>query len=185
LQNFRTWSAENPHTIVEAPLHAEKVGVWAAISARRLIGPIFFNDDINAERYRQEILQTFLNKLHDDELQEGYFQQDGATPHCTPDTLQLLREFFDNRVVSRNVEIPWPARSCDLTPCDFSLWPYLKNSIFRTPINNIAQLRHRIVEKFDKINNMPQCLENTLNGVKRRALKCIEDGGRHFDHLLR
>ncbi|CAH1383347.1 unnamed protein product [Tenebrio molitor] len=23
----------------------------------------------------------------------------------------------------------WPARSCDLTPCDFFLWPYIKISI--------------------------------------------------------
>lgn len=183
-QNFRTWSAENPHVFVETPLHPEKIGVWAAISARRLIGPIFFNGSINAERYREEILQPFFNELHDDELREGYFQQDGARPHCTAETLQLLRQFFDNRLISRNTEIPWPARSCDLTPCDFCLWPYIKNSIFQTPINNLEELRQRIIEKFEEINNMPQFLENAVNGIGNRVLKCIQSGGGHFNHLL-
>lgn len=41
-QNFRMWNAENPHMFVETSLHPEKVGVWAGISGRRIIGPIFF-----------------------------------------------------------------------------------------------------------------------------------------------
>lgn len=41
-QNMRMWSAENPHYFIEAPLHPQKIGVWAAISKRRIIGPIFF-----------------------------------------------------------------------------------------------------------------------------------------------
>lgn len=42
-QNMRTWSAENPHEIIQEPLHAEKIGVWAGFSHGRVIGPIFFN----------------------------------------------------------------------------------------------------------------------------------------------
>lgn len=43
---MRTWDAENPHVFVERPLHPEKIGVWAAVSGRRLIGPIFFEGKI-------------------------------------------------------------------------------------------------------------------------------------------
>ncbi|CAH1379308.1 unnamed protein product [Tenebrio molitor] len=60
-----------------------KVGVWIAVSRRRLIGPIFFHQTINAERYRELILNEFINQLDDEELQYGYFQQDGVTPHTT------------------------------------------------------------------------------------------------------
>jgi hypothetical protein len=30
------------------------------------------------------------------------FQQDGATPCCTRDTLDVLKQFFDNHHISRN-----------------------------------------------------------------------------------
>jgi hypothetical protein len=38
--NFPT----NPHLTQEVPLHPVKVGVWCAVSARRTIGPVFFNE---------------------------------------------------------------------------------------------------------------------------------------------
>lgn len=41
-QNMRTWSSENPHIFLETSLHPVKIGVWGAVSGRRLIGPIFF-----------------------------------------------------------------------------------------------------------------------------------------------
>ena len=45
-QNSRVWASKNPHMIHEEPLHSEKIGVWCAISRRRIIGPIFFNTTI-------------------------------------------------------------------------------------------------------------------------------------------
>ena len=40
-QNSRVWSAENPHTILESPLHDVKVGAWCAISHKWITGPIY------------------------------------------------------------------------------------------------------------------------------------------------
>jgi hypothetical protein len=123
-QNMRMWSAENPHFYTQTPLHPQKIGVWLGMSRRRLVGPIFFRGTLTAERYRNEILQEFINQLDDEELHEGYFQQDGATAHTAFDTIQVLQEFFDNRLISRNTVIPYPPRSCDLTVLDFFVWPY-------------------------------------------------------------
>lgn len=183
-QNTRIWSSENPHVINEESLHPEKIGVWAAISQRRIIGPIFFQGTLTAQRYRTEILQPFVNQLHDDELQNAYFQQDGAPCHCTAESLDYLREFFDERIISRNNEIAWPTRSCDLTPCDFFLWPYLKNNIFRTPILNLNDMQQRIEQKCMEINNNPVMLQNIIRNFERRILKCIDLEGQHFQHLL-
>jgi hypothetical protein len=41
MQNNRYWSSKNPHLTHEAPLHPVKVGVWCALSARRIVGPVF------------------------------------------------------------------------------------------------------------------------------------------------
>jgi hypothetical protein len=45
-----------------------------------LIGLIFFNETINAQRY-QKLLESFTNQLDYVELINGYFQQDPANIH--------------------------------------------------------------------------------------------------------
>jgi hypothetical protein len=72
-QNMRSWYAENLHKFIETPLHPQKIGVWLAVSRRRIFGPIFSNGTINAERYRNNLLRPFIGELHDDELQERHF----------------------------------------------------------------------------------------------------------------
>jgi hypothetical protein len=47
-QNYRTWSAHNPPNVFQVPLHPLKIGVWVEMSRRRIIGPIFFHETINA-----------------------------------------------------------------------------------------------------------------------------------------
>ncbi|RZC32753.1 hypothetical protein BDFB_014488 [Asbolus verrucosus] len=66
-QNTRIWRTENPHEVIEMGLQPVKIGVWAGFSRTGIIGPIFFQGTINAQRYRMEILQSFIDQLLDDE----------------------------------------------------------------------------------------------------------------------
>jgi hypothetical protein len=50
-------------------------------------------------------------------------------------------------VVSRNGDVPWPARSPDLTACDYWLWGYLKSKVYVTRLANIEELKKRIRDK--------------------------------------
>jgi hypothetical protein len=59
-QNNQYWSAENQRLIYELPLHDENTDVWCAISAHRIIGPIFYDDIVNSARYVNNILIHFL-----------------------------------------------------------------------------------------------------------------------------
>lgn len=181
-QNMRMWSSENPHIFLESPLHPEKIGVWMAVSRRRIIGPIFFNFTVNAARYRNNILAEFVEQLHDDELQHGYFQQDGATAHTTRETIAFLREFFDDRLISLRTEVEFPPRSPCLTIMDYFVFPHLKNKIFRTPVHNLQELEERIVEECANIT--PQMLHNAFDNMKKRVNLCIEQHGGHFQQFL-
>lgn len=177
-QNYRTWATENPHIFVETSLHPQKVGVWVAISRRRIIGPIFFRDIINGERYRA-ILQEALETMHDDELQLGYFQQDGAPAHTAVQTLRYLHDYYDDRVISRGL---WPARSPDLTPLDFYLFGRIKNNIFKNRLHTLEELEAAIQQEIQSIT--PNELERVFDCMKRRVNLCLENGGGHFEHLL-
>lgn len=63
-QNMRLWSSEKPNFIEEAPLHPQKVGVWAAISRRRIIGPYFFEGKSKTKDFIcREIKKDFFQAL--------------------------------------------------------------------------------------------------------------------------
>lgn len=181
-QNMRMWSNDNPHVFTESPLHAQKIGVWMAVSRRRIIGPIFFDFTVNAERYRHNFLAEFVQQLNDDELRYGYFQHDGATAHTTRENIAFLREFFDDRLISLHTEVEFPPRSPCLTIMDYFIFPYLKNKTFATPVNNLQELQQRIVQQCATIT--PEMLQNAFHSMRRRVNLCIEQNGGHFQQLL-
>ncbi|CAH1383573.1 unnamed protein product, partial [Tenebrio molitor] len=75
---------------------------------------------------------------------------------------------------------PW---SCDLTPCDFFLWLSIKNSIVSAPVVDMDDLRQRITNKFEEINNSPWMLENVIDSIERSVRLCMHEGSGHITHL--
>ncbi|GFV79061.1 uncharacterized protein TNCV_2612471 [Trichonephila clavipes] len=86
-QNCLIWSEANPQVYVETPLHPEKLTVWGALWAGGIIGPYFFKNDeghnvtVNIDRYRAMVTNFFIPELNNHDVQELWFQQDGATCH--------------------------------------------------------------------------------------------------------
>ncbi|CAH0554705.1 unnamed protein product [Brassicogethes aeneus] len=68
------------------------------------------------------------------------FGKHGAIYH----TLDLIAEIFSGSVISRNGDINWPARSCDLTPLEFFLWGYVKSLVYANKPQTIEALRDNI-----------------------------------------
>ncbi|GFU90421.1 transposable element Tc3 transposase [Trichonephila clavipes] len=94
-QNSRIWWSEaNPQVHVETPLHPEKLTVWCALWAGGIIGPYFFKNDeghnvtVNGDRYRAMITNFFIPELNNHDVQELWFQQDGATCHTARPTIE-------------------------------------------------------------------------------------------------
>jgi hypothetical protein len=52
--NSQFWSFDNLRAYNESPLHPAKIGVcmWCVVSQCRVIGPIFFEETVNAEHYQ-------------------------------------------------------------------------------------------------------------------------------------
>jgi len=117
-----------------------------------VIGPYFFEDEagrtlrVNLARYT-EMLRTFLER----ELerlcvgtQNVWFQQNGATAHTVRTAMQVLNKMFSARVISRRVNIEWPARSPNLNACDFFPWGYLKSKVYEKKPGTTMDLKQNI-----------------------------------------
>ena len=76
----------------------------------------------------QMILHPILRaELEDMDVDDVYFQQDGATCHTSGEVIGLLCQNFPGRVISRNGDYNWPPISCFLTSLDFFLGGYVKD----------------------------------------------------------
>ncbi|GFT96235.1 putative transposable element [Trichonephila clavipes] len=71
------------------------------------------------------ITNFFIPELNNHNVQELWFQQDGATCHTARATIDLLKNTFGDRLISRFGPVNWTPRSCDLTPLDYFLWGYV------------------------------------------------------------
>ena len=80
--NFRYWNDNNPHWCREEPLHSPRLTVWAAIGQPGVLGPFFFEQTVNGERYLQLLQQQFLPRVQElPNFSEVIFMQDKAPPH--------------------------------------------------------------------------------------------------------
>ncbi|GFX22057.1 DDE_3 domain-containing protein [Trichonephila clavipes] len=145
-QNCRIWSEANPQVYVETPLHPEKLTVWCVYG---LVESFFKNDEshnvtVNGDRYRAMITNFFIPELNNHDVQELWFQQDGATCHTARATIDLLKDTFGDRLISRFGPVNWPPRSCDLTPLDYFLWGYGKSLVYADKPQTLDHLEDNI-----------------------------------------
>ena len=66
-------------------------------------------------------------------METEWFQQDGATPHAAIATLDLLRQTFGERLISRRTDNPWSPHSPDLNPFDSFYGALLRFKFTKTP----------------------------------------------------
>lgn len=187
-QNCRIWGSENPQVVVERPMHPNRVTVWCGFWSGGIIGPYFFeNEDgdsvtVNGVRYR-DMLTNFLWPLLDDlDLEQLWFQQDGATCHTSRETIDLLRTKFRNRIISRFGDIHWPARSCDLSPLDYFLWGNVKDRCYSNDPRTINALKENIRQAIREIE--PQTIDNVLQNWVKRMDYCQASRGGHLNEIV-
>ena len=106
--------------------HAEKISVWCALSQMwNLEPPVFWI------QCRWRCLQIFCAAicgfvLEPDECNH-WFRQDSATCHTANETMNILRHFFGDCLISKNIS---PPQYPELTLSDFFLWGHLKERTY-------------------------------------------------------
>ena len=168
-----------------------KLTVWAALCGNGLlVGPYFFDQNVNGIAYLRMLNEFVFPQLavhFNNRYWEGLFwglwwAQDGAPAHRLMQVRDRLNEVFgNNRVVGLGHDVEWPPRSPDLTPCDFFLWGYLKDKVFSTPPQNIDELRQKIIEEFNALQEQPAVIRKAVRDMHKRTVLCVERNGGHVE----
>lgn len=188
LHNEHSWAQENPHEVIEQNFQQRfSVNVWCGLIHNRLIGPFILPARLNAEFYLH-FLQDELPQLLEDiplHLRRNlFFQHDGAPPHFSRAVITHLNDQFPGRWIGRGGPYPWPPRSPDLSPLDYCIWGWMKGQVYKTRINSREELIARIMDSATQLKEHPRKLRNSTKAVHKRALKCIENEGLTFEHVL-
>ncbi|GFS78008.1 uncharacterized protein TNCV_2028581 [Trichonephila clavipes] len=91
------------------------MNVWCALWASGIIGPYFSKND------------------------EGHIVTVNARA-----TIDLLKDSFGDRLISRFGPVNRPPRSCDLTPLDYFLWGYVKPLVYADKPQTLDYLEDNI-----------------------------------------
>ncbi|GFT69544.1 uncharacterized protein TNCV_1297961 [Trichonephila clavipes] len=165
--------------------HIQKNWLFGALY--RLVESFFKNDEghnvtVNGDRYRATITNFFIPELNNHDVQELWFQQDGATCHTARATIDLLKDTFGDRLISRFGPVNWPPRSCDLTPLDYFLWGYVKPLVYADKPQTLDHLEDNIRRVIADIR--PQMLEKVVENWTSRLDYFRASRGSHMPEIM-
>lgn len=184
--NHRYWAQENPHWLREIDhQHVWKVNVWCGIIGRHIVGPFFFEENLNGVRYANFIRNDLPRLLENIPIQlrlDMFFQQDGCPAHTARVARRRLNEMFPDKWIGKHGPYNWPPRSPDLTVLDYYLWGRVKDVVYR----------ERPTTREDMIRRIRDCILSldedeilrAIDNFERRVLACIEENGAHFEHKI-
>ncbi|GFV54708.1 transposable element Tc3 transposase [Trichonephila clavipes] len=108
--------------------------------------------------------------LYSSVCNELWFQQDGATCHTARATIDLLKDTFGDRLISRFGPVNRPPRSCDLTPLDYFLWGYVKSLVY--------------VDKPQTLDHLEDNIRRVIADIRPQMLgKVIENWTSRLDYI--
>ena len=142
---------------------------------------------VDGQRYLDMLQTKFLPDyqiLSTNLPEDRYFMQDGARPHIYTPVINFLTSTFGTRTLGEKLNIHWPARSPDVTPCDFFLWGWLKDNLYkRYPIPDRQTLKTHILDILQNELTVQMC-RNACRAVEHRCRELRANGGRHIEHMF-
>ena len=120
--------------------------------------------------------------MNDIDIKDYWLQQDGATCQTVHDTIHLLSETFEERLISRNGPVNWPPRSCDITPVDYFLWGYVKSKVYADKPQTLDALEVNIRRVIANIR--PGMLEKVIENWISRLRFVRASRGAHMPQII-
>lgn len=189
-QNYRIWGSEKPNFVNTKPLHPQKLTVFCAVGYEEIFGPVFIYQTVDSDAYEGILTDYLLPAAEDLGWLDGnhWFQQDGAPPHATRENLKIVHRAFGPKVIALKYPdfhgggLEWPPNSPDLTVCDFFLWGYLKDKVYKNRPKTLDELADAIRKAISEIP--ADMLRRANEGAEKRLRMCVVTGGHHIENVI-
>lgn len=166
----------HPNNIVERDQYGGGgVMVWAGIMMNgRTQLHVFDRGNINALRYRDEILRPYVRLFRGAVGPDFLFMDDNARPHRA----LLVGEFLESEDINR---MEWPARSPDMNPIE-NVWDALGRRVSsrQPPPRTIQELRTVLKQEWELLPT--ELIQHVITSMKRRCEACIAVRGNHIPY---
>lgn len=180
--NVHYWAPknQNPHYRISSKSAKTRcLVVWACVSFNGMVAFDISQHVMNGDRYcnilRDKVVPYFIRR------RQMIFQQDGASSHYCVNAREILDREMPGQWIGRRGPTEWPARSPDLTVCDFWLWSYIRSKVYTPGITfrSIADLSNRIQME---INNIPlHMFRKSFRDFEKRCNFCYDNQGGLFE----
>uniref|UniRef100_A0A0K2V0N3 Putative LOC100569746 [Acyrthosiphon pisum] n=1 Tax=Lepeophtheirus salmonis TaxID=72036 RepID=A0A0K2V0N3_LEPSM len=137
---------------------------------------------VSGVRYRAMLEDFLFSQMEKEDIGDIWFQKDGAACHTANVTVDILQIVFDNRIISRNGNVNWPYRSCNLTPLDYFLWETVKDKCYANHPETIDDLKHEIGVVIAAIE--AHTIENELKNWVDIMGYCKASHGGHMNEMV-
>ncbi|GFV88820.1 uncharacterized protein TNCV_4608651 [Trichonephila clavipes] len=138
--------------------------------------------EANPQVYVETPLHPEILTVCNHDVQELWFQQDGATCPTARTTIDLLKDTFGDCLISRFGPWNWPPWSCDLTPLDYFRWGYEKSLVHADKPQTLDHLEDHIRRVIADIR--PQMLEKVIANWTSRLDYIRASRGSHMPEMI-
>ena len=137
----------------EIDQYSPSVRVWGGVSAKGRTRLIFYEGDLTASKYVDEILKKAkpdFKTLFGARNRDWTFSHDGASAHKARLTNDWLEENVPNHITS-GPQGDWPAKSPDLNATIEHVWGYMHNKLENKRPTTINALKRRLSRSYGTI----------------------------------
>lgn len=141
---------------------SQQVSLWCGLWSIGIIEPYFFENEyscavtINGIYYCEMIIAFLWPQLKTMDFRfdvdEMFLHQNGTTCHVACKTIKLLQQKFHGQMISWKSDHNWPPGSCNLTPCDFYLWGFIKSKVYSKRILTIPEFKDVLLQQLSHMS---------------------------------
>ncbi len=155
---------------VEVEQYSVAVRVWGGVSAKGKTRLIFYDGDLTAKKYRDEILKKVkpdFRNIFGARNNSWTFVHDGASAHKAKLTNEWLSENVPNHI-SSGPEGEWPAKSGDLNSPIEHAWGDMEGKLLQCRPKTIAALKRKLKKLWQELDDatVRRDAENVTNRLK-------------------